>query len=557
MESDVDPRYDANLAARLFLELASEHSLEGSLQRVVAVVGERPDIACLQIWCVGEGDRCSRCPLVEKCGERSRCLHLAAGRGVSVAGEAGSGAYFGDRDARLPLGYGLLGKVAGTLEGVDLRDMSPSDCEGIGVGWAGRERIRSIGVLPVVFKGQVLGVMAGYSRQEVGEDARPWLSILSDHVAAVIANARAFEEIQRLKAQLELQNIYLQEEVVEARAFGDLVGQSGALGQLVGQIDLVASTGASVLILGETGTGKELVAHEIHRRSGRSQRPLVRVNCASIPRELFESEFFGHVRGSFTGAIRDRAGRIEAAEGGTLFLDEIGELPLEMQSKLLRFLQEKKYERIGEERTRQADVRIIGATNRDLKKAVGAGRFREDLYYRLYVFPIQVAPLRERREDIPLLAKHFIDVSVRELRCERPRLTRGAVAELTGYDWPGNVRELRNVIERAVILARGGPLRFDLPVSGAPARNPHPALGSAVEEAASATPGLLTEAEVRRLETDNLLETLRATKWKIRGPGGAAELLGVKPTTLYSRIQKLGIKPPEAGSTGADSSDGG
>jgi transcriptional regulator with GAF, ATPase, and Fis domain len=440
----------------------------------------------------------------------------------------------------------LLGKVAGTLEAVLLRDMSRSDCEGIGVGWAGQEGIRSVGVSPVVFKGQVLGVMAGYSRQVVGEDARPWMSILSDRVAAVIANAQAFEEIQRLKAQLELQNIYLQEEVVEARAFGDLVGQSGALRQLVSQIDLVASTEASVLILGETGTGKELVAHEIHRRSGRNQRPLVRVNCASIPRELFESEFFGHVRGSFTGAIKDRAGRIEAAERGTLFLDEIGDLPLEMQSKLLRFLQDKKYERIGEERTRQADVRIIGATNRDLKRAVEAGRFREDLYYRLYVFPIQVAPLRERREDIPILAKHFIDVSVRELRCERPRLTRGGVAELTGYDWPGNVRELRNVIERAVILARGGPLRFDLPVSGPPSRNPHPALVPAVEEGASAPPGLLTEAEVRRLETDNLLATLRATKWKIRGPGGAAELLGLKATTLYSRIQKLGIKPPEA-----------
>ena len=238
-----------------------------------------------------------------------------------------------------------------------------------------------------------------------------------------------------------------------------------------------------------------------------------------------------------------------------MFLDEIGELPLEMQSKLLRFLQEKKYERIGEERTRQADVRIIGATNRDLKKAVGAGRFREDLYYRLYVFPIQVASLRERREDIPLLAKHFIDVSVRELRCERPRLTRGAVAELTEYDWPGNVRELRNVIERAVILTRGGPLRFDLPAGAAPAHNPHPGLGATVEEVASAAPGLLTEAEVRRLETDNLLATLRAARWRIRGPGGAAELLGVKPTTLYSRMQKLAIKPPEAESRAADSSD--
>src|SRR5512136_99188 len=241
---------------------------------------------------------------------------------------------------------------------------------------------------------------------------------------------RAFNEIEALKSQLELENAYLQEEVVEARAFGDLVGQSAALRQVVSQIDLVAPTEASVLILGETGTGKELVAREIHRRSQRKDKPLVRVNCASIPKELFESEFFGHVRGSFTGAIKDRAGRFETAHGGTIFLDEIGEVPLEMQSKLLRVLQEKRYERVVDDRTRHANVRIIGATNRDLKKAVAAGRFREDLYYRLNVFPIEVPPLRDRTDDIPLLAKHFVEQSSKYLKCARPRLTRAAVAKL-------------------------------------------------------------------------------------------------------------------------------
>ena len=223
-----------------------------------------------------------------------------------------------------------------------------------------------------------------------------------------------------LKSQLELHNAYLQEEVVEAKAFGDLVGQSAALRHIVSQIDLVAPTEASVLILGETGTGKELVAHEIHRRSARKDGPLVRVNCASIPRELFESEFFGHVRGSFTGAVKDRAGRFETAEGGTIFLDEVGEIPLDIQNKLLRVLQEKRYERVGDDRTRRADVRIMAATNRDLKKAVAAGRFREDLYYRLNVFPIQVPPLRERMDDIPLLAKHFVELSAKELKCAKP-----------------------------------------------------------------------------------------------------------------------------------------
>ncbi len=344
-----------------------------------------------------------------------------------------------------------------------------------------------------------------------------WGQIFADHIGGAIANARAFEEIQNLKAQLEQQNAYLQEEVVEAKAFGELVGQSAALRQIVSQIDLVAPTEASVLILGATGTGKELVAREIHRRSRRKDKPLIRVNCASIPRELFESEFFGHVKGAFTGAIRDRAGRFEMAEGGTLFLDEIGEVPPEIQSKLLRVLQEKRYERVGDDRTREADVRIIAATNRELKKEVTAGRFREDLYYRLHVFPIQATTLKERKDDIPLLADHFIDVSVKELRCPKPRLTRAGVAQLQSYHWPGNIRELRNVIERAVILARGGVLQFDLPVSET---MPMPTRGT-TRPAHKDEPEFLTEAEMQRRERANLLVVLEKSGWKIKGPGGS------------------------------------
>jgi len=402
------------------------------------------------------------------------------------------------------------------------------------------ERIRRYGATPIMFKGEVLGVMLGFTRDEVPEEARPWGRVFADHIGAAIANARAFEEIQRLKAQLELQNSYLQEEVVVAKAFGDLVGQSAALRQVVSQIDLVAPTEASVLILGETGTGKELVAHEIHRRSRRQDRPLVRVNCASIPRELFESEFFGHVKGAFTGAVKDRAGRFETAEHGTLFLDEIGDVPLEMQAKLLRVLQEKRYERVGEDRTRQVDVRIVAATNRDLKEEVASGRFREDLYYRLHVFPIQVAPLRERKTDIPLLAKHFVDQSVKELRCAKPRLTRAALTALQTYDWPGNIRELRNVVERAVILARGGLLRFDFPARETP---PLPGGAAPLSEGGGGA-AFLTEAELRQRERDNLVAVLEHAGGKIKGVNGAAELLGVKPTTLLSRIKKLGLRRP-------------
>jgi transcriptional regulator with GAF, ATPase, and Fis domain len=366
-----------------------------------------------------------------------------------------------------------------------------------------------------------------------------WGRVFADHIAGAIANARAFEEIQRLKSQLEQQNAYLQEEVVEAKAFGDLVGQSAALRQIVSQIDLVAPTDASVLILGETGTGKELVAHEIHRRSKRKEKALVRVNCASIPKELYESEFFGHAKGAFTGAIKDRAGRFEAAEGGTLFLDEIGEVPLDLQGKLLRALQEKRYERVGEDRTRFADVRIVAATNRDLKKEVAAGRFREDLYYRLNVFPIQVVPLRERKEDVAQLAQHFIKLSAKELGCPKPRLTQAGMVQLQSYDWPGNIRELRNVIERAVILAGGGALEFDLPASGITSP---PTLPTPADDEANVKQEFFTESEMQQRGRENLLAVLKKSGWKIKGADGAAELLGVKPTTLLSRIKKMGLK---------------
>jgi transcriptional regulator with GAF, ATPase, and Fis domain len=445
----------------------------------------------------------------------------------------------------VPLNLGPLGEAVATggLRVIKNPDKQPISVPGFD--WLRQERISEYGIRPIVFKGEVLGAIVSFSPEDMPETVAPWSRILADHIGAAIANARAFDEIQHLKGQLELQNTYLQEAVVEAKALGDLVGQSSALRHIVGQIDVVAPTEASVLILGETGTGKELVAHEIHRRSARKDGPLVRVNCASIPRDLFESEFFGHVRGSFTGAVKDRAGRFETAEGGTIFLDEVGEIPLDIQNKLLRILQEKRYERVGDDRTRRADVRIVAATNRDLKKEAAAGKFREDLYYRLNVFPIQVSPLRERMDDIPLLAQHFVELSARELKCDKPRLTRAAVAKLQHYDWPGNVRELRNVIERAVILARGGALDFDLPISGQAAPVAGPSSQAASTVGSPAQPNFLTEVELERFERDNLLHALETANWKISGPDSAAELLGIKPTTLLSRMTKWGLKRPE------------
>ena len=546
MEPVSDSRFDPNYAAQILLDIAHEQSVVQVLRKLVSRAVVRPDLACAQVWLIDKGDRCATCPRRAECPDQTRCLHLVAGKGAGEFASGQAATRYEDPHARNPLGVGFLGKVAVAGEQRHLKDLEQHPGETVGFDWLHQDGVRGLNATPIIFKSEVLGVIVGFTRSRMPDEARPWGRIFADHIGAAIANARAFEEIQRLKAQLELRNAYLQEAVVEAKAFGDLVGQSAALRQIVSQIDLVAPTEASVLILGETGTGKELVAHEIHRRSGRKDGPLVRVNCASIPRELFESEFFGHIRGAFTGAVKDRPGRFETAEGGTLFLDEIGEVPMEMQTKLLRVLQEKRYERVGDDRTRHADVRIIAATNEDLKAAVSAGRFREDLYYRLHVFPIQVPPLRERADDIPALAKHFVDVSVKELKCPKPRLTRAAITKLQSYNWPGNVRELRNVVERAVILAQGGVLDFDLPLTGAgsvgatrlPPRTP-------AEEGPGLEPEFLTEAELERRERENLLVILQKANWKIKGPDGAAELLGVKPTPLFSRMRKMGIKPPQ------------
>ncbi len=348
---------------------------------------------------------------------------------------------------------------------------------------------------------------------------------------------RAEEQLLALQQQLESHNAYLKEEVDTALSFGRIVGRSRALRRVLQQVEDVATSGATVLIAGESGTGKELLAREIHERSRRSDRPFVRVNCSAIPREMFESEFFGHVRGAFTGAMRDRAGRFQVASGGTIFLDEIGDLPLDLQPKLLRVLQEGEYERVGEDVTRNVDVRVIAATNKDLAEEVRARRFREDLFYRLNVFPLTLPPLRARGDDIALLATHAIaDVSKR-LRTPPPRLTQADLTRLRQYDWPGNIRELQNVIERAVILARGGRLRLDVALADLPAFTP---------ESADATDVIMTERERRARERANLVKALERTGGRIYGAGGAAELLGLNPTTLASRLRAFKIALPRS-----------
>jgi transcriptional regulator with GAF, ATPase, and Fis domain len=318
-----------------------------------------------------------------------------------------------------------------------------------------------------------------------------------------------------------------------------IVGTSSALREVLEQVEAVASTEATVLIRGESGTGKELLAKEVHRRSRRSKRPFVKVNCSAIPREIFETEFFGHARGAFTGAVSDRPGRFQSANGGTIFLDEIGDLPVELQPKLLRVLQEGEYERVGEDVTRTVDVRVIAATNQNLVDEVRARRFRQDLFYRLNVFPLELPPLRARKEDIAQLATHIISRVSKKHRIPAPRLGPEDVECLQRYDWPGNVRELQNVIERAVILSKGVRLRLDIALaSGAGAS------GGSLWPLDNRDDVVLTDRECRDRERANVMRALERSAGRVYGRGGAAELLGINATTLASRLRALKITPP-------------
>jgi PAS domain S-box-containing protein len=390
-------------------------------------------------------------------------------------------------------------------------------------------------------KERLSGKEETYEHEQIQKDgARHWIAVRGlpyrNARGEIIGTIGLLSCIAQRKT-LEFENEYLQEEV--RSAYGAIIGESPALKKVLAQIEMVAPTNATALILGESGTGKELVARAIHDRSPRKDGPLVRVNCASVPRELFESEFFGHTRGAFTGAVKDRVGRFELAHGGTLFLDEIGEVPLELQSKLLRVLQEGQFERVGEERTRTVDARIIAATNRSLESEVKAGRFREDLYYRLSVFPIQLPPLRDRLEDIPLLAKNFLEQAARKMGKSLPPVAPSQLRELQHYDWPGNVRELQNVVERAVIRSSHGRIDLSAPV-GPGASSPLRPLGRA--GAASPTAAPFPLRAIKEHEKNVILDALSKTRGRIYGPDGAAALLGLKPTTLSSKVQRMGLR---------------
>ena len=390
--------------------------------------------------------------------------------------------------------------------------------------------------------GNVFGAISFATMRQERNWSEPLVKRLN-LVAQVFANAlarkkakeelhHAFSEIERLKEQLEAENVYLREDIKMELNFDEIIGQSDALRYVMFRVEQVAVTDATVLIQGETGTGKGVIAHAIHGRSQRKDRPLITVNCAALPANLIESELFGREKGAFTGSHARQMGRFEVADRGTILLDEIGEMPLELQSKLLRVIQDGEFERLGSPHTMKVDVRIIVSTSRNLREEINKGRFREDLYYRLNVFPITIPPLRQRPDDVPLLVDHFVKKFSRKMGKEIKTIPRDVMKALQDYTWPGNVRELEHVIERAIITTQGSALRlaekFD--ISKTPDR----------------TDGLLSITDVER---DHILKILKKTDWRIEGNKGAASLLELNPSTLRSRMQKLGIARPDQNSS--------
>ncbi|MDF3068389.1 MAG: Fis family transcriptional regulator [Polyangiaceae bacterium] len=510
----------------LALSVAQARSPDSVLMQMVQGLGMWDGVALARVW------------LLRDTEHEPPYLELKASIGASIAEPSRRWNRTDGAHQKILLSYGKVGYIASNNRPL-LLQRGPRDWL-VQPDWADAEGIQSFAGQPLCFKGQVLGVVAFFSRRRLEKADLDWLRVFADHAAVAIANARAFEEIARLKESAERERDYLREAVRSALQHGDVVAESPEMKRVLAQVQAVARTDSSVLILGESGVGKELIAAAVHDQSGRRDGPLVKVNCASVPRELFESEFFGHVRGAFSGAARDRQGRFLLADRGSLFLDEVGEIPLELQGKLLRVLQERTFEAVGDDRTREADVRVIAATNRPLDVEVERGRFRRDLFYRLNVLPIEVPPLRQRRADIVPMARRFLRTTAHRLHLPERELSAEDERALLAYDFPGNVRELQNIIERAVVLSTRAERGLGLELGRVAATDAVPAARREELDASD----VMGEDAFRELERRNVLNALRRCGYRIAGERGAAKLLGLSPSTLTYRMKQLGLERP-------------
>lgn len=519
MSTDTPPSASRHALERIALQMASSLDLQVVLTTITQGLVDDLDAAFARIWLLGPGDLCADCYKASDCSNRNQCLHLKASAGLysNLDGEY----------RRIPLGALKIGKIAQGSGPMQTNDVL-GDNRLPNKQWMKDNGLQSFAGYPLVFRSDLLGVIAMFGRRPLADDECERLATFAHQAATAIKNAQLFAEVEQLKNRLQAENVYLREEIRLEHHFDEIIGESQAMKAVLKKVEQVAPTDSTVLLLGETGTGKELIARAVHDLSPRSARPLVRVNCGAIPANLVESELFGHEKGSFTGALAKRIGRFELADGGTIFLDEVGELPLDAQVKLLRVLQEREFERIGSGRSTKVDIRVIAATNRDLNAAVKAGSFRSDLLYRLNVFPIELPPLRNRPSDIPLFVRSFVGRFSKKFGKRLDQIPQHTMDRLMRYAWPGNVRELDNVIERAAILSPGPLLRID----------------EVLTDSRPSADVATSSGTLEEVERAHIIRVLQEVDWVIEGKHGAATRLGLHPNTLRSRMQKLGIKKP-------------